>query len=116
MVGDLSRNLVFCTNIGTNPTEAANFCSLYYSSSGEVNLSYICLASHRTDTYSGSYDAEYVEIIDDNVLKGVSNSIMAMKLSTTLVINDFCNYIQSIGTSENYLNQNLKASLVMRGF
>jgi hypothetical protein len=27
------------------------------------------------------------------------------------VINDFCNYIQSIGTSENYQNQNLKASL-----
>jgi hypothetical protein len=92
-------------------------------------LSYICLASHRTDIYTGSYDAEYVEIIADNVLKGVSNSKMAMKLSTTLshittvsnasnsmVINDFCNYIQSIGTSENYQNQNLKASLVMRRF
>jgi hypothetical protein len=73
MVGDLSRNLVFGTNIGTNPIEAAKFCSLYYSSSGDINLGYICLASHRTDTYTGSYDAEYVEIIADNVLKGVSN-------------------------------------------
>jgi hypothetical protein len=50
---------------------------------------------------------------------------MAMKLSTTLshittvpnsrnskIISEFYNYMKSIGTSENYQNQNLKAIIV----
>ena len=52
---------------------------------------------------------------------------MAMKLSTTLshittvpnstnskIINEFYYYMKSIGTSENYQNQNLKATLSMK--
>ena len=51
---------------------------------------------------------------------------MAMKLSTTLshiitvpnsinskIISEFYNYMKSIGTFENYQNQNLKAIIVM---
>ena len=54
---------------------------------------------------------------------------MAMKLSTTLshittipnsinskVISEFYNYMKSVGTSENYQNQNLKAINVYTKF
>jgi hypothetical protein len=54
---------------------------------------------------------------------------MAMKTSTTLshittvpnssnsrVINEFYHYMKSIGTSENYQNQNLKAIIVYANF
>ena len=78
--------------------------------------------------YTGSYIAKYRVIIAGILKKGVIKK-WQVKLPTTLshittipnsinskAITEFYHYIKSIGTSENYQNQNLKAIIVYAKF